>query len=78
MGEPCVPTGIGPTQNPPMEMEKGKFKKEEVPMSLRPLMEAPDFETQAFIDGDFKPVKLSDYKGKWVLLCFYPADFTFV
>ncbi len=46
-------------------------------MSLKPLMEAPDFETQAFANGDFKPVKLSDYKGKWVLLCFYPADFTF-
>jgi alkyl hydroperoxide reductase subunit AhpC len=26
----------------------------------------------------FKPVKLSDYKGKWIVLCFYPGDFTFV
>jgi len=39
---------------------------------------APDFEASAFIDGGFKNVKLSDYKGKWVVLCFYPGDFTFV
>jgi len=39
---------------------------------------APDFETAAFVDGGFKNIKLSDYKGKWVALCFYPGDFTFV
>jgi alkyl hydroperoxide reductase subunit AhpC len=39
---------------------------------------APDFEAIGFIDGGFKPIKLSDYKGKWVVLCFYPGDFTFV
>jgi len=41
--------------------------------------EAPDFEANAFISGKgFVPVKLSDYKGKWIVLCFYPGDFTFV
>jgi len=41
--------------------------------------EAPDFEVTAFIkDKGFQPVKLSDYKGKWIVLCFYPGDFTFV
>jgi AhpC/TSA family len=39
---------------------------------------APDFEANAFVRGEFKNVKLSDYKGKWVALCFYPGDFTFV
>ncbi len=39
---------------------------------------APDFEAAAFIDGGFKNIKLSDYKGQWVVLCFYPGDFTFV
>ena len=39
---------------------------------------APDFEANAFIGGGFKQVKLSDYKGQWVVLCFYPGDFTFV
>ena len=39
---------------------------------------APDFEVNAYLDGGFKNVKLSDYKGKWVVICFYPGDFTFV
>jgi hypothetical protein len=41
--------------------------------------EAPDFEASAFVANEgFKPVKLSDYKGKWIVVCFYPGDFTFV
>ncbi len=41
--------------------------------------EAIDFEANAFVEGfGFKPVKLSDYKGKWIVICFYPGDFTFV
>ena len=41
--------------------------------------EAIDFEANAFVaDVGFKPVKLSDYRGKWIVLCFYPGDFTFV
>jgi len=41
--------------------------------------EAIDFEASAFIAGEgFRPVKLSDYKGKWIVICFYPGDFTFV
>jgi peroxiredoxin (alkyl hydroperoxide reductase subunit C) len=39
---------------------------------------APDFEASAYVDGGFQNIKLSDYKGKWVVLCFYPGDFTFV
>ena len=39
---------------------------------------APDFEASAFVGKGFKNVRLSDYKGKWVVLCFYPGDFTFV
>ena len=39
---------------------------------------APDFTAAAYIDGKFANVSLSEYKGKWVLLCFYPGDFTFV
>ena len=39
---------------------------------------APDFTAQAFHEGRQKEVKLSDYKGAWVMLCFYPADFTCV
>ena len=39
---------------------------------------APDFSAPAYHNGDFVNVKLSDYLGKWVVLCFYPGDFTFV
>ena len=39
---------------------------------------APDFAVQGFFKGEFKEFKLSDYKGKWVYLLFYPLDFTFV
>ena len=39
---------------------------------------APDFEAPAYFNGDFMNVKLSDYKGKYVVLFFYPLDFTFV
>ena len=40
---------------------------------------APGFKTQAMMqEGNFKEISLSDYKGKNVLLFFYPLDFTFV
>jgi peroxiredoxin (alkyl hydroperoxide reductase subunit C) len=41
--------------------------------------EAPDFEATAVVDGKFETVKLSSYRGeKYVVLFFYPLDFTFV
>jgi peroxiredoxin (alkyl hydroperoxide reductase subunit C) len=39
---------------------------------------APDFTAPAYHKGKFINVQLSDYLGKWVVLCFYPGDFTFV
>ena len=39
---------------------------------------APDFSAPGYQKGKFVNVKLSDYLGKWVVLCFYPGDFTFV
>lgn len=39
---------------------------------------APEFTAQAVVDGDFKSVSLSNYKGKYVVLFFYPLDWTFV
>ena len=39
---------------------------------------APDFTAQAYADGQQREIKLADYKGKWLVLCFYPADFTCV
>ena len=45
---------------------------------LRVGQSAPDFMATAVIDQEFKTIKLSDYRGKYVLLFFYPLDFTFV
>jgi NADH-dependent peroxiredoxin subunit C len=38
----------------------------------------PEFELEAYQNNKIKRIKLSDYKDKWVVLIFYPADFTFV
>ena len=51
--------------------------KEKPPMLLIG-RQAPDFISPAYHQGKFVTVKLSEYLGKWVLLCFYPGDFTFV
>jgi len=37
-----------------------------------------DMQLDAYVAGDMKKVSLSDYKGKWLVLFFYPLDFTFV
>jgi len=47
-------------------------------MSLRVGMLAPDFSATAVDDYEFRTVKLSDYRGQYVVLFFYPLDFTFV
>ncbi|HAA38436.1 MAG TPA: peroxiredoxin [Firmicutes bacterium] len=39
---------------------------------------APEFTASGFYQGKFMNFSLDEYKGKWVLLCFYPGDFTFV
>ncbi len=38
----------------------------------------PDIELDAYVDESFKKIKFSEYRGKWLVLIFYPADFTFV
>ena len=45
---------------------------------LRVGQPAPDFTATAVYDQEFKSIKLSDYRGKYVVLFFYPLDFTFV
>jgi alkyl hydroperoxide reductase subunit AhpC len=45
---------------------------------LQPGQIAPAFKATAVVDGAFKSVELSDYAGKYVVLFFYPLDFTFV
>jgi len=60
------------TKTKEQKIEKG------APSMIRVGQKAPDFEAPAYYNGEFTSVKLSDYLGKWVALCFYPGDFTFV
>lgn len=58
------------------EQEKTTLKEEsKMIMVGKP---APNFKAQAFYQGKFVNVSLEEFKGKWVYLCFYPGDFTFV
>ena len=50
----------------------------EEPIMIKVGQKAPDFTAPAYQQGKFINVKLSDYLGQWVSLCFYPGDFTFV
>ena len=77
----CVQPALGPIGPPEAEASSTtqiQHEKEELRMTAKVGKEAPDFEAGAFVDGGFKNVKLSDYNGEWVVLCFYPGDFTFV
>lgn len=63
----------------PASQQTTESDRKEVQMIARVGKEAIDFEANAFVAGEgFRPVRLSDYKGKWIVLCFYPGDFTFV
>ena len=65
----------------PVEEEKTseqKAEKKEVKSMLMIGRKAPDFTAPGYFEGKFINVQLSEYLGKWVLLCFYPGDFTFV
>ena len=82
MKDGCVKPARGPIVPTSDAGEVSDFVgplKEVSMMKVEVGKEAVDFEANAFIDGvGFNPVKLSDYKGKWIVLCFYPGDFTFV
>lgn len=76
----CVTAAKGPlaAQTAPTAQVQSTNVQEAPKMLARVGKPAPDFELSAFVDGGFKNVKLSDYKGKWLVVCFYPGDFTFV
>jgi len=38
----------------------------------------PDFELNAYYENELKKINLADYRGKWLILIFYPADYTFI
>ncbi len=79
--ESCVKPAGGPVREKaqPVLVSGNEIPtQEEQKMIARVGKPAPDFEATAFVNGGFKNIKLSDYKGKWIVICFYPGDFTFV
>jgi hypothetical protein len=81
MKEGCVKPAAGPIAPARKSEGESTYAPVKEVEKMRPLVgqPAPDFEANAFVaDAGFKPIKLSDYKGKWIVICFYPGDFTFV
>jgi peroxiredoxin (alkyl hydroperoxide reductase subunit C) len=77
----CVKPVRGPilSEEAPAAGATTAASQEVIRMQAKVGYPAPDFEATAYIHGKgFEPVTLSDYKGKWIVLCFYPGDFTFV
>ncbi len=60
------------------ESQESTIRNREVASMIKVGKKAPDFTAPGYQAGKFISTKLSDYLGKWVLLCFYPGDFTFV
>jgi len=76
----CARPSGGPVGEEPGETtpEAKPSEKKEVGSMIQVGKKAPDFSAPGFQQGKFISVNLSEYLGKWVLLCFYPGDFTFV
>ena len=75
----CVKPARGPlVGSPTQEAAPTPSSLEVKPMLAQVGKEAPDFEANGFLGEGFRQFKLSDYRGRWVVLCFYPGDFTFV
>jgi AhpC/TSA family len=68
------PVGGAPSKDDPPEPVASVKEQAMIKVGKK----APDFEAPAYHQGKFTSVKLSEHLGKWVLLCFYPGDFTFV
>jgi hypothetical protein len=72
------PTGGPVGETVEVKESESESLAKEVTAMIKVGKKAPDFTAPAYHKGKFISVKLSDYMGKWVLLCFYPGDFTFV
>ena len=72
------PTGGPVGETVEIEETKPESLVKEVAAMIKVGKKAPDFTAPGYHKGKFISVKLSDYMGKWVVLCFYPGDFTFV
>ena len=72
------PTGGVVGDAPPTDSGEKTAPAKEVKQMVQVGKKAPDFTAPCYYQGKFASVQLSEYLGKWVVLCFYPGDFTFV
>lgn len=72
------PTGASIGEKPKKEIIDEPLQQEKIMDIAKVGQKAPDFQAPAYYQGTFTTVQLSDFSGKWILLCFYPGDFTFV
>lgn len=75
----CDRPGSGTVEeSSPAEAPQSESQPVEEKTMIQVGQKAPDFTASAYTDGGFGSVQLSEYLGQWVVLCFYPGDFTFV
>ncbi len=74
----CSRPASGPVEEAQQEERQTTESVKEERSMIMVGQEAPDFSAPGYQQGKFINVKLSDFRGKWVVLCFYPGDFTFV
>ncbi len=72
------PTGgvVGETEAE--QTDETKIEKKESMGMIQVGKKAPNFTAPGYQKGKFINMELSEHLGKWVILCFYPGDFTFV
>ena len=72
------PTGGPVSDEVPSEDETPLIEPKKEQAMIQVGKKAPDFAAPGYHNDKFINVRLSNYLGKWVILCFYPGDFTFV
>ena len=75
----CTRPAAGPVEETaPEAMEQKSEIKKEARGMIQVGRKAPNFTAAGYQKGKFINFELSEHLGKWVLICFYPGDFTFV
>jgi len=76
----CDRPAGGPVGEPEVgaEADESPQAPKGAPAMIRVGQKAPDFTAPAYYKGKFTTSQLSEHLGKWIVLCFYPGDFTFV
>ena len=77
-GAGCSRPVGGPAEEQVTTEQSSQIASKKEKKMIKVNQKAPDFTAPAYHNGGFTNVTLSNHLGKWVVLCFYPGDFTFV